>query len=147
MTGPSSKSNDRPVRKPAVPRIRHRVVPELAVPRPMTALATALMDRRRRTVAPVRASASLPGRSDPVVPIVLRTQDGTVTYTVTARHSGVLVGRTTTGRTDLQVTQTLFFTSPAAFNQWCEADPMRFEQPQLHQGLRKAGQELFDGES
>jgi hypothetical protein len=147
MTGSSSKSNDRPVRKPAVPRIRYRVVQELAAPRPMTALATALMDRRRRRVAPVAASASMPACGDPAAALVLQAQDGTVTYTVAARHAGVLVGRTTTGRADLQVTQILYFSIRAAFDQWCESDPMRFEQPQLHQGLRRAAQELFHGES
>ena len=38
------------------------------------------------------------------------------------------------------------FTQPSAFEEWCADDPLRFEQPLMHQQLRRQAAELWRSE-
>ena len=44
----------------------------------------------------------------------------------------------------LRIVQSLAFSDPGSFGQWCDADPIRFEHPLLHAQLKRAGGELWD---
>jgi hypothetical protein len=143
MTESLSKSNERPVRKPTVSRSRRGMTFDGDTPRPMTALTHAMLDRRRRAAGPSSCCVARRRRGDPDSPAVLVTADGKVSYALTARQPGLQVERSTYGRTDLQVSQTLFFSDRDAFDRWCDTDPIRFQQPLLHEQLKQTGGELL----
>lgn len=145
MTDSSSRSPDRPVRKPGVPRSRREVVFDAAPPRPMTVLTRALLERKRQ------ASGSMASRIRKATAVesesrcLLCSDDGKVCYLLTEVHGGLQVERTISDRTSLQMSQLLFFAGRQPFDQWCDTDPIRFEQPLLHQQLRQEGLRLLDG--
>jgi len=143
MTESSSSFKARPVRKPAVSRSRRHSTFDGDTPRPMTALANAMLERRRRSAGPIPSSVPARGSDNQVPPVVLQAVDGAVSYALTPRHPGLQVDRTTRSRTDLHVSQTIVFSDREAFDQWCDSDPVRFQQPLLHAQLKKQGGELL----
>jgi hypothetical protein len=143
MKESSSRLKERPVRKPGPSRSRRRITFDSDPPRPMTALGIAMLDRKRRTGGPMPSCGASRTRGDPGSPVVLLTQDGKVSYALMSRRPGLLVERTTRGRADLLVSQTLFFSDCEAFDRWCDTDPIRFQQPLLHAQLKQRGGELL----
>jgi hypothetical protein len=143
MKESSSRLKERPVRKPGPSRSRRRVTFDSDPPRPMTALAIAMLNRKRRNAGPLPFCEGSRGRGDPGSPVVLLTQDGKVSYALTSTCPGLQVERTTLGRSDLLVSQTLFFSDREAFDRWCDTDPIRFQQPLLHAQLKQRGGELL----
>jgi hypothetical protein len=143
MTESSSSLNARPVRKPAVSRSRRGVTFDSDAPRPMTELATAMLNRRRRSAGPVPLTVPSRQRSVPGSTVVLLTVDRSMSYALLPRGLGLQLERTTHCRADLQVSQTLFFSDCDAFDRWCDNDPLRFRQPQLHAKLKQRGAELL----
>ncbi len=143
MTESSNSLNARPVRKAAVSRSRRGITFDGDTPRLMTALATAMLDRRRRSAGPMPLTVPSYGRGDPGSSVVLLTEDGSMSYALLSRHLGLQLERTTHRRTDLQVSLTLFFSDRDAFDRWCDTDPIRFRQPHLHTQLKQRGGELL----
>ena len=111
-------------------------------PRPLTALTTALVSRRRARVTTEAPSRESKGATPSHASVA--TKDGTLTYDLSAVKGGVLVQRTTCRRAGLQLCQTFHFTGAEDFDRWCRADPLRFEEPLLWESLLRQGHELLD---
>jgi hypothetical protein len=45
----------------------------------------------------------------------------------------------------IHLVQGMVFDNDAAFGRWCDAEPLRFDDPSLHRRLRRRGQELLGG--
>lgn len=77
--------------------------------------------------------------------LLLRTEDGAVTFVLRGVTSGLTVERTQRRPLGACLVQTLLFTGHEAFARWCEADTVRFDEPVLYDRLRREGDVLIDG--
>jgi hypothetical protein len=101
--------------------------------------AALLQARRLRTRAPDHAPHLALGSG-----INLRTADGLLSYSANAVGSALFLERIQRRPLGTVLTQDLVFCSLAEFEQWCEAEPLRFEDPQLFQRLHRFGEGCFD---
>ncbi|MCL4737827.1 MAG: hypothetical protein KJZ81_06445 [Burkholderiaceae bacterium] len=83
---------------------------------------------------------SLADRTD--APVV-RSHDGLLAFRVQGLEEGVYVERMLTHRRTARVTQAGVFRDRASFDRWCDADPTRFSDPNLHWRLRQAIDRMF----
>jgi hypothetical protein len=59
---------------------------------------------------------------------------------------GLYVEREDIPKRGLRNIQSVAFSDAASFQRWCDADPVRFEHPLLHDQLKRAGHELIGSE-
>jgi hypothetical protein len=113
--------------------------------RPLGPKAAALHARRQqmraaRAVELARASRDH-GRAEQLALVSTDRKFRFVLRHVTAE---LYVERTQRDAQDAQVVQSMVFDGWDAFLRWCDADPVRFDQPVLHQQLRRHGDEFFN---
>lgn len=77
--------------------------------------------------------------------IRLSTADGAIAFVLRGVGSALYLERTQRRPLGTHLIQSMVFASSAEFTRWCEAEPLRFDEPQLHQRLRRHGEEFFDG--
>ena len=112
-------------------------------PRPQTARTAALLARRRSRPTRPSPPESAGGEAQP--DLCLQTADNRVTYVLRCTADSLLLQRTSWRRADAQLLQTFHFTKVDAFDLWCEADILRFEEPHLWAQLLRTGHDLLGG--
>lgn len=106
--------------------------------RPFGSKVTALQRRRRSTESARRAAngAVLGGLS-------LSTADATLAFQLMPTAAGLLIERTWHRPTGTVLRQAMLLTDHRDFEQWCEGDPVRFDDPVLWARLRRYGDDVF----
>lgn len=77
--------------------------------------------------------------------IRLSTADGAIAFVLRGVGGALYVERTQRRPLGTHLIQSMVFASSTEFTRWCEAEPLRFDDPNLHQRLRRHGEEFFDG--
>lgn len=75
----------------------------------------------------------------------LTTADAAVTFVLKASGSALYVERIQRRPLGTHVVQCMVFASAEDFARWCDAEPLRFDDPGLHQRLCRRGREFFGG--
>ena len=75
--------------------------------------------------------------------ITLRSDDGVITFTLTAAARGLFVERTELRADEARVVQSTLFNDDASFERWCDTDAVRFEYPVLYVRLKHDGDALL----
>ena len=73
----------------------------------------------------------------------VRSDDGTVSFTLASTASGLFVERVQLRRGTARVVQSALFPDERSFKRWCEADPVKFEYPLVYMCLRRDGDALL----
>lgn len=77
--------------------------------------------------------------------VQVTTADAAVTFVLQACGSALYVERTQRRPLGTHVVQSMVFSSADEFARWCDAEPLRFDDPGLHQRLCRQGWEFFHG--
>lgn len=72
------------------------------------------------------------------------TQDGTLVFSMRRQGDRLFVERLQLRPMDTQLVQCLLFDSIANLQRWAETDPLRFEDPALHQRLYRCGEQILN---
>lgn len=75
----------------------------------------------------------------------LTTADAAVTFVLKASGGTLYVERIQRRPLGTHVVQCMVFGSADDFARWCDAEPLRFDDPGLHQRLCRRGREYFGG--
>jgi hypothetical protein len=105
--------------------------------RPFGDKVTALQVRRRGETRRRAAGDPAKGGSS------LSTRDGTVAFHLRITPSGLLVERLQHRPVGCVLVQSALLFGSEAFRRWCDAEPIRFDDPGLHDRLRRHGDELL----
>jgi hypothetical protein len=100
-----------------------------------------LLQSRRQQRDAARAGAHAAAREA----VQLTTADAAVTFVLKASGSALYVERIQRRPLGAHVVQCMVFASADDFARWCDADPLRFDDPGLHQRLCRRGREFFGG--
>lgn len=120
-----------------------RRVAKAETPRPISGKRALLYARRLRE-RDARLDARVPTDDDRT--LRLRTGDGAVVLVLRAVDSGLVIERTQRRPLGTCFVQTLLFTDREAFDRWLDADAMRFDEPALHDRLRREGHARLCGD-
>lgn len=132
---PSAQGDD------SAKRGRRRRIDSLDQPaRPLGAKRAALQLRRKRQAGSPDRRTTAPGQRSLCT---LTSQDGSVTFTLHTTTEGLLVERTQRQVTGIRLTQSMVFADQAAFDRWCSAEPVRFENAVLFGQLVREGHGAF----
>ncbi|MBY0468386.1 MAG: hypothetical protein K2Q07_05365 [Burkholderiaceae bacterium] len=112
-----------------------------ALPAPALGPKASLIQVRRRQGRLTRAGTCTATRSG----IQLSTADGAVVFVLRGVGIALYLERTQRRPLGTHLIQSMLFASRCEFTRWCEAEPLRFDEPHLHQRLRRHGEEFFDG--
>ncbi|HEV6967934.1 hypothetical protein [Roseateles sp.] len=74
---------------------------------------------------------------------LLTSRDGTLAIAIRSTPVGLWVERRHCPLSGPRTAHTLIFESPATFDKWCAAEPLRFDDPILYDALRREGHEAF----
>jgi hypothetical protein len=102
------------------------------LPLPSSAASTRAT-RRPRSPPPARTVPDQP-RS-----LTARGDRGEVRFLIERVEGGLYVEREEIPRRGMRTVQSVAFTDARSFVRWCDDDPVRFEHPLLHVGLKRAG--------
>jgi hypothetical protein len=112
--------------------------------RPLGAKRSALQaQRRRHSIAAWRTALTRQAASN--VGRIVTSDNGTLAFAVIRTAKGLMVERRHWPAAGLRVAQTMVFDDVTDFDRWCDTEPVRFDDPQLHAQLRREGHEAFDG--
>jgi len=101
--------------------------------------ATQIHARKQRAKGPAEPTA--PARADRWC---MATADQALSYVLQADAAGLYVERRQRRPLGADVVQSMVFATLQEFDRWCDADPLRFDEPVLHGGLRRQGERFFD---
>lgn len=134
--GPGTAGNDLP------PESARRQKDAIDGPgRPLGPKAALLHARRSRLKASKPASTA---QSNTVIDsVLLCSEDGAVSLSVTPRADGLFIERTQRRPLGIHLAQSFVVEDLATFVRWCEADPIRFDHPMLYGRLLRQGDEHF----
>lgn len=107
--------------------------------RPLGPKAKALQAQRRQRSA-ARQQADVP----PHAGLRLCTADGSLSYLLRGAGRSLFIERTQRRPLGTHMVHAAVFCSREDFRRWCDAEPLRFEEPHLHQRLLRQGEEFFD---
>lgn len=109
--------------------------------------ALAVHARRLQRSTTAGTAAPDPGTANNSGPGVrLTTADAAVSFTLRTLGHELLVERTQRRPLGTHLMQAMLFSALADFLRWCDAEPLRFEEPLLHQHLQRHGEECFGGQ-
>ena len=77
--------------------------------------------------------------------IRLSTADGAIGFVLRGVGNALYLERAQRRPLGTHLIQSMVFSSSTEFTRWCDAEPLRFDDPNLHQRLRRHGEEFFDG--
>ena len=100
--------------------------------------ANQLRARRQQSGTP-RPSAAI----EPYEAVRLTTADAAVSFVLKASGSALYVERIQRRPLGTHVVQCMVFAGADDFARWCDAEPLRFDDPGLHQRLCRRGREIF----
>lgn len=125
-------------------RATRRLDPVDQPPRPLGAKRSALLAQRRgRTSACTHG-----GRTGSVLGHdgkVLSSASASLAFALLPTRAGLLVERRHCPSEGPRSAQTMVFRDIAMFDRWCDAEPLRFSDPMLHDQLRREGHEALGG--
>jgi hypothetical protein len=75
---------------------------------------------------------------------VLTSTDGSLAFTVLRTSTGLLIERQHCPIAGARTAQMMAFDSAEGFDRWCDCEPVRFDDPKLHDQLRREGHEALD---
>jgi hypothetical protein len=104
--------------------------------RPLGAKRAALQLRRRGSSVPAVCRRVNPSDQGA---LILASKDTKVTFALRATAVGLLIERTQRPVVGTRLVQVMVFVDLAAFDRWCNSEPMRFEDPVLYVQLRREG--------
>jgi hypothetical protein len=110
-------------------------------PRPLGAKTAALHARRQQ--AAIDEAARRPARRRATDCVQLAGVRGTVTFLLRRTHSVLYVERGQRRPPSPSLTMAMVFHTADDFERWCDADPVRFDDPLLFCHLRQHGHELL----
>jgi len=113
-------------------------------PRMLGPKRSALLDQRRRCMLASRVSGLI-NACKSLQTQVLTSSDGILEFVVIRMSDGLLLERRHWPAAGLRTAQTMVFDNAKAFDRWCDTEPVRFNDPQLHMQLRREGHEVLDG--
>lgn len=73
----------------------------------------------------------------------IRSDDGDVEFVLAAGLQGLFVERVRLRRGAAQVVHSMVFADSQSFERWCDADTLRFENPLVHQKVKRCGANLL----
>jgi hypothetical protein len=76
---------------------------------------------------------------------VITSADGTLAFAVIGVSAGLMVERRQWLPAGIRLAETMVFDNATIFDRWCDSEPLRFDDPELHTRLRRAGHEILDG--
>lgn len=126
------------------PRPAQKRADPIERPRHLGAKRAALRDRRRRTAAG-RSHVGLAGSPDGAAGKLLSSTDGSVAFLVRGGCGCLIVEKRNCPASGQRSAQAIAFESACDFDRWCDGEPIRFHEPQLHEQLRARGHELLGG--
>jgi len=130
--------------RPQLRRPNRQVDPVDVPARQLGAKRSALQaQRHRRSIAAWRAGLgrlAAGGKGH-----VIASSDGTLAFAVIRTSAGLLVERRHCLPAGPRISQMLVFQDCAGFDRWCAAEPVRFDDPQLHAQLCREGHDALDG--
>lgn len=112
-----------------------------ALPAPPLGPKASLIHLRRRQGQLTREKTSSATLSD----VRLSTRDGAVAFVLRRAGTALYLERTQRRPLGTHLIQSMVFSDHTEFTRWSEAEPLRFDEPILHQRLRRHGEEFFDG--
>lgn len=122
-------------------RGRRRRIDSLDQPaRPLGAKRAALQLRRKRQAGSPNRRTTAQGHG---CLCTLTSQDESVTFTLHTTSEGLLVERTQKHVTGIRLTQSMVFADQPAFDRWCSAEPLRFDDAVLFGQLVREGHGAF----
>ncbi len=110
------------------------------LPRPLGAKRAALLLRRQNA-----ATGHDVEQRTGAGALTLASKDATIVFTLRATAVGLLIERTQRHAVGARLVQAMVFADQPAFDRWCDAEPMRFEDPMLYDRLRREGHEALGG--
>lgn len=140
-TGTQSATGNRPSPRRPAGTSRKQSDP-MDRPRALGAKRDALQARKHRQ--PFAAwSVGLIGITDPATGGELTSDDGTVAFSLRRTATGLAVEKRHCPSTGPRIAQAMVFSQSAAFDAWCDVEPVRVQDPPLHDRLRQLGHELL----
>ena len=110
-----------------------------ALPAPALGPKAAVLQARRQ-----QRLATRPGTvSSSEAGVRLSTSDAAVTFLMRGVGSALYLERTQRRPLGTHMVQSMIFDSADEFKRWCDAEPLRFDDPNLHLRLRRHGEEFF----
>jgi len=112
------------------------------------AVNTAVREGRPRRLSTQAAATAeqQPESADGARSLLAKGRQGEVHFFLQRVSGGLYVEREEIPRRGLRTLQSVQFTSASEFNRWCDSDPVRFEHPLLHAGLKRDGDVLWRSE-
>lgn len=98
-----------------------------------------LLHARRQRCAPEPRIAT----TDVNAALRLTTSDAAVSFVLKPSGSALYVERIQRRPLGAHIVQCMVFCSADEFSRWCDAEPLRFDDPGLHRRLTRRGQEFF----
>lgn len=112
-------------------------------PRRLGSKRLALQEQRQRQRSAARIS-SLDSSDGCTQRQVIASADGILAFAVVRTSRGLLIERRRWPASGLRTAQTMVFDNVRTFDRWCDTEPVRFEDPQLHTQLRREGHAMLD---
>jgi hypothetical protein len=75
--------------------------------------------------------------------VTLHSDDGIVSFRLAPSHCGLFVERIRVRPEGAFVAQSTVFADERSFQQWCDADSVRFDYPVVYVSLKREGSTLF----
>lgn len=100
-------------------------------------------DGRRRAAVGARAPSATDGGAEHLRVLSAQGRLGLVQFTLQRVEGGLYVEREEIPKRGMRTLQSIAFIDAGAFEQWCDDDPVRFEQPLLHARLKSEAGQLW----
>jgi hypothetical protein len=110
-----------------------------ALPAPALGPKAAILQARRQQRLATRPGAV----SSSEAGVRLSTADAALTFVMRGAGSALYLERTQRRPLGTHLVQSMVFASADEFRRWCDAEPLRFDDPNLHRRLRRHGEEFF----
>lgn len=132
-------------RRSAAFRALHRKIDPIDGPRGLGAKRLALRDQRhRQDVAEWHVGLLKIGGQGTCV---LISCSGTVAFAIAQTSTGLIIEKRTCPQTGPRTSHAMLFKDRSTFDQWCDIEPTRFDDPLLCDLLRRRGHDIFAGHS
>lgn len=112
------------------------------IPRPPGAKRRALQTRRHRH-ATLEWHVGLIRTKEGDAACVLTSADGTTAFAISQTSHALVVEKRHLPEEGPRTSHVMLFESEAVFDQWCDIEPTRFDDPLLCDQLRRRGHEFF----
>lgn len=113
-------------------------------PKPLGAKRLALQTQKRRD-ATLRWHVGLVRTTGNDMSCILTSADGKTAFAISQMANALVVEKLHRPQEGPRTSHVMLFESEALFDQWCDIEPTRFDDPLLCDQLRRRGHEFFAG--